>query len=127
MPEDGDAVAADGSHAEQPLTAISRGDSPASSVGENASACSLDPAGSCQLGAEGDRVQIGAQKISLAELNGLWRAGAPVTLLDVRTERSIEGSDVQAKGAVRMPPDHVAERARELGLKQEAWLIAYCA
>ena len=35
--------------------------------------------------------------------------------------------DSQAKGAVRMPPDHVAERARELGLKQEAWLIAYCA
>jgi hypothetical protein len=48
-------------------------------------------------------------------------------ILDVRTERSIEGSDDQARGAVRMPPDHVVEQARELGLKQEAWLIAYCA
>ena len=51
----------------------------------------------------------------------------PVTILDVRTERSLEGKEAQAKGAMRMPPDHVAERARELGLKQEAWLIAYCA
>ena len=42
------------------------------------------------------------------------------------TERSLEGEGVQARGAARMPPDHVAERARELGLKQEAWLIAYC-
>lgn len=71
--------------------------------------------------------QIGSPRISLEELRGLWGANEPVTLLDVRTERSIEGDDLQAKGAVRMPPDHVAERARELGLKKEAWLIAYCA
>jgi hypothetical protein len=45
----------------------------------------------------------------------------------VRTDRSFEEDDLQAKGALRMPPDHVAERARELGLKQEAWLVAYCA
>jgi len=126
-PEDGDAVAVDSSRVEQPLIAISRSDSPASSDGEGAATCSLDPAGSCQSGAEGDSVQVGAQRISLEELNSLWRRGAPVTMLDVRTERSIEGSEVQAKGAVRMPPDHVAARARELGLKQEAWLIAYCA
>jgi rhodanese-related sulfurtransferase len=50
-----------------------------------------------------------------------------VTLLDVRTERSLAGVETQAKAAVRMPPDHVAERARELGLKKEAWLVAYCA
>lgn len=47
-------------------------------------------------------------------------------LLDVRTERSIEGETMQAKGALRMPPDHVVERARELGLPKEVWLIAYC-
>jgi rhodanese-related sulfurtransferase len=63
----------------------------------------------------------------MEELNSLWQGGEPVKLLDVRTERSLEGEGIQVKGAVRMPPDHVPERARESGLKQEAWLIAYCA
>jgi sodium/hydrogen antiporter len=71
--------------------------------------------------------RVGSQKISLDELRLLWQAEEPVTILDSRTERSIEESDLQARGAVRMPPDHVAERARELGLEREAWLIVYCA
>jgi NhaP-type Na+/H+ or K+/H+ antiporter len=75
----------------------------------------------------GDGTQVGKQSITLDELRRLWQAGEPVTLLDVRTERSLEGADTQAKGAIRMPPDHVAERARELGLNKEAWLVAYCA
>jgi hypothetical protein len=75
----------------------------------------------------GTGAQVGKQSITLDELRRLWQAGEPLTLLDVRTERSLEGVDTQAKGAVRMPPDHVAERARELGLKKEAWLVAYCA
>lgn len=98
-----------------------------SSDGENEIASSLDAA-SCPLGTGGEgEVHVGSQRISIEELQKLWQAGEPVIILDVRTERSLEGSEVQARGAVRMPPDHVAERARELGLKQEAWLIAYCA
>lgn len=71
--------------------------------------------------------RLGPLRISVEELRGLWRMSEPVTLLDVRTERSLEGEGLQAEGSVRMPPDHVAARARELGLKQEAWLVAYCA
>lgn len=85
-----------------------------------------DQAASCQVSADVDRIQVGSQRITIEELRRLWQANEPVTILDVRTERSLEGESFQAKGAVRMPPDHVAERARELGLKQEAWLIAYC-
>ena len=48
-------------------------------------------------------------------------------ILDVRTERSLEESDTQAKGAVRLAPDDVVHEARKLGLDPEAWLIAYCA
>jgi NhaP-type Na+/H+ or K+/H+ antiporter len=70
---------------------------------------------------------VGAQSILIDELRQLWAAREPVTILDVRTERSIEDSDLQAKGAIRMLPDHVVERAKELGLRKEAWLIAYCA
>ncbi|MFL6212889.1 MAG: cation:proton antiporter [Blastocatellia bacterium] len=78
-------------------------------------------------GADDVGAPVGKQSITFDELQRLWQAGEPVTLLDVRTERSLEGADTQAKGAVRMPPDHVAERARELGLNKEAWLVAYCA
>lgn len=71
--------------------------------------------------------EVGLQSITVNELQRLWQAKEPVTILDVRQERSMEGEVTQAKGAVRMPPDHVVERARELGLRQEGWLIAYCA
>ncbi len=69
----------------------------------------------------------GAQTITLEELERLRRLNEPLILLDVRTERSIETSESMAQGALRMPPDHVVEQARELRLPKEAWLIAYCA
>jgi len=110
---------------EQPMAPISPGDSTTSS--EDKAAASIDATASRRLGAEGDGAQVGSQRISLDELRRLWQANEPVTILDVRTDRSYEEDDLQAEGALRMPPDHVAERARELGLKQEAWLVAYCA
>jgi NhaP-type Na+/H+ or K+/H+ antiporter len=90
-------------------------------------AASFDATASRRLGSEGDGSQDGSQRISLDELRRLWQAKEPVTILDVRTERSFEEDNLQARGAARMPPDHVAERARELGLNKEAWLVAYCA
>jgi len=77
--------------------------------------------------ADGDGEQIGSQQISLEELQRLQSSGKRVIILDVRTDRSIEGSDVQAKGAVRLPPEQVVQQARELKLPKDAWLIAYCA
>jgi rhodanese-related sulfurtransferase len=57
----------------------------------------------------------------------LWQAEQPVVILDVRSERSLEGSNEQAKGAIRMPPDHVAERAKELNISKDTWVVPYCA
>jgi NhaP-type Na+/H+ or K+/H+ antiporter len=91
------------------------------------STASTDGAAACELNTGSKSVEVGSQYITLEELQRLWQADEPVTILDVRKERTLEGSDTQAKGAVRMPPDHVAERAKELGLNKEAWLIAYCA
>jgi NhaP-type Na+/H+ and K+/H+ antiporter len=88
---------------------------------------SINATGPPQLGADDDGAQVDSQRISLDELRQLWQAKEPVTILDVRTERSFEEDNLRANGAMRMPPDHVAERARELGLKQESWLVAYCA
>ena len=107
---------------EQPVAPISRGASNISSDTGDGADITSD-----QIGADGDSAQIGSQRISIDELRRLWQGNRPVTILDVRTERSFEEDDLIAKGAVRMPPDHVAERAMELGLKREAWLVAYCA
>lgn len=70
---------------------------------------------------------IPSQIITLDDLQKLKNGGKPVVLLDVRTDRSLENSDIQAEGAVRLVPEQVAERARELKLRKDAWLIAYCA
>ena len=111
---------------EQPAPAISREDSTSSSLVRDGGGAICATA-SRQHDVDADGARVGSQKISLDELGQLWQAKEPVTILDVRTERSFEEDDLIAKGAVRMPPDHVAERAKELGLKQEAWLVAYCA
>jgi NhaP-type Na+/H+ or K+/H+ antiporter len=66
-------------------------------------------------------------RISLEEMRRLIRQGVQVIVLDVRTERSYQGSDLQARGAIRLVPERVASQARALGLPPEAWLIAYCA
>jgi len=70
---------------------------------------------------------LGTQSITIEELDQLHKSGEPVILLDVRTERSRDTSDSQAKGSMRMPPEHVVAQANQLKLPKEAWLIAYCA
>jgi len=71
---------------------------------------------------------VGKQSITFEELEGLQKSGDQVVLLDVRTERSRDTSDLQAKGSVRMSPEqNAAIQAKELKLPKEAWLIAYCA
>ena len=80
-----------------------------------------------RLGAQTEVSEIGSQRVAIEDVRRLRKANQPVVILDVRTRRSLEGADSQAKGAVRLRPDHVAERAMELGLDKEDWLIAYCA
>lgn len=68
----------------------------------------------------------GAERITVAEVRRLLGAGEPVAVVDVRTERSYGASDVVAAGALRLPPDNVVARARELGLAPERWAVLYC-
>ncbi|MCA1575218.1 MAG: cation:proton antiporter [Acidobacteria bacterium] len=68
-----------------------------------------------------------SERNSIDEVLRLQQSDEPVVILDVRTERSLETSDLQVKGAVRLPPEHVVQQARELNLPKDAWLIAYCA
>jgi len=71
--------------------------------------------------------EVSSERISINEVLRLLKSDEPVAVLDVRTERSLETSDSQVEGAVRLPPEHVVPRASELNLPKDAWLIAYCA
>ena len=84
------------------------------------------PAGNQPSGDERDE-ERSSERISNEQVRHLQESGEPVLILDVRTERSLSTSDSQIKGAVRLIPEHVVERARELNLPKEGWLIAYCA
>ena len=94
---------------------------------ESSERCSVGANAGQKSETESDIESIGAQRISIEELRGLSQANERVVILDVRTERTFDTSDSQARGSVRLQPDHVAERAKELDLDKEAWLIAYCA
>lgn len=65
--------------------------------------------------------------VTIEDLRSLKEAGEPFRILDVRSSRTFDPSDRQAEGALRLPPDHVTERARELELPRDEWLLAYCA
>ena len=70
---------------------------------------------------------VGTQVVTLDELERLQKSGEKVILLDVRTERSRDTSELQAEGSVRMEPENVVLQAQRLKLPKDAWLIAYCA
>ena len=66
------------------------------------------------------------ERIAIAELRQLWERGEPVTLLDVRTERSYRDDPEIARGAFRVPPDDAVRLARERGLDPGGTLVLYC-
>ncbi len=74
----------------------------------------------------GDGTTLPGDRVSIADLRRLWENGAEVVILDVRTERSYNREPLQAAGSVRMQPDHIVERAQELNLPRDAWIVAYC-
>jgi sodium/hydrogen antiporter len=78
-------------------------------------------------GDDGRASALPAESLTIAQLRRLWDTGVPIVILDVRTDRTYNPSSTQAHRSVRLPPDHVAERASELNLPREAWLVAYCA
>ena len=67
------------------------------------------------------------ERITLDELDALHRAGEPITLLDVRTQRTYESDPFIARGAIRMPPDDAVQLATAHRIPWKATLVAYCA
>jgi hypothetical protein len=48
-------------------------------------------------------------------------------MVDARADRSYRADDLQAKGAVRLPPDDAVRAAAEIGLTHHGTLVIYCA
>jgi sodium/hydrogen antiporter len=67
------------------------------------------------------------ESIEIPELQRLQASGEPVIVLDVRTLRSLESSDLKAVGAIRLDPERPVQEAERLQLPKEAWLVAFCA
>ena len=67
------------------------------------------------------------ERITLDEYRALRDSGKSLVLADVRTERSYGTDNLQAQGAIRLPPDDAVRRARELRLDHHATIVLYCA
>lgn len=66
----------------------------------------------------------GVPRITKEELKAKMDKGQDVIVLDVRTGRSYDGSNVKIKGAMRIAPDDVETRYTELTKDRE--IITYC-
>lgn len=63
------------------------------------------------------------RRISVAELKALLEAGAPVEILDVRSEDSYAASDQQIPGSMRIPPQDVDATSN---LPHDLLVVTYC-
>lgn len=66
-------------------------------------------------------------RVSVAEVQALVRAGRAPILVDARAPKSYGADDLVARGAVRIPPDDPVRSAKELQLARDATLVVYCA
>ncbi|HLB05843.1 MAG TPA: rhodanese-like domain-containing protein [Thermodesulfobacteriota bacterium] len=66
----------------------------------------------------------GVPRITKEELKTKMDKGQDIILLDVRTGRSYDGSNVKIKGAMRISPDEVETRYKELAKDKE--IVTYC-
>ena len=65
--------------------------------------------------------------ISVDEYRDLTAARQSAHLIDVRSSRDWNGSDLIATGAIRTSPNDPVESAAARALPKNDWLIAYCA
>ncbi|MDQ3930382.1 MAG: cation:proton antiporter [Chloroflexota bacterium] len=73
-------------------------------------------------------------RISVEQLRMLQQEGYPVVVVDARTERTFDSSELQAAGAVRIipgaggtAPGSIIDQAMQLGIPRDAWVAVFCA
>ena len=68
-----------------------------------------------------------SDRITPEELPGLRERGAPVVIVDARSDRSYRADPRQAAGAVRVSPEDPVRDATRLRLSRHGTLVVYCA
>ncbi|HYP21078.1 MAG TPA: cation:proton antiporter, partial [Chloroflexia bacterium] len=80
----------------------------------------------------GDGLDVGdtisdSERITIEELQQQLQQRERVLVLDVRTERTYEDDNLNAKGAVRLHPDEAVREAERLRLPRDVLMVAFCA
>lgn len=75
----------------------------------------------------GERPLSDPEYLDFAELSRLEQSSAPVIVIDARTDRTYNDSELEIPGAVRLHPDHAASDADRLKLPFGAVLAVLCA
>jgi NhaP-type Na+/H+ or K+/H+ antiporter len=80
-----------------------------------------------RLSLRGADIVAHPELITFEELAALQAIGAPMRIIDVRTEKGFVAAGLRGTGALRVNPNAPVQSAASLALPREAWLIAYCA
>jgi hypothetical protein len=68
-----------------------------------------------------------SEYIEISELLELQRAGEPAVVVDARSDRTFNDSELLAQGAVRIAPDHAVLKVEKHHLPKSAVLAVFCA
>lgn len=68
-----------------------------------------------------------AETIEISEMLDLQRAGEPLVVVDARSHRTFNDSELLAKDAIRIAPDRAALESERHGLPRSAVLAVFCA
>lgn len=73
-------------------------------------------------------------RISVEQVKELWEKEERVVVVDSRTDRTFDSSELQAQGAVRIipasggtAPGSIIDQAMQLRIPRDAWIIVFCA
>jgi hypothetical protein len=73
-------------------------------------------------------------RIDVERLRKLQQVGEPVVVVDSRTDRTYDSSELDAAGAVRIvpgaggtAPGSIIDQAMQLRVPRDAWIVVFCA
>ncbi|MEA2573647.1 MAG: sodium/hydrogen antiporter [Chloroflexia bacterium] len=83
---------------------------------------------------DGESQAAEQDRISVEQLRSLLQEGEQVVVIDTRTERTYDSSELHASGAQRIipgaggtAPGSIIDQAMKLGIPREAWVAVFCA
>ncbi|HYJ91932.1 MAG TPA: rhodanese-like domain-containing protein [Pyrinomonadaceae bacterium] len=63
-------------------------------------------------------------KVEVSEVQRRLAAGEDITLVDARSDHAWNESDIEAGGAVRIPPDEAEQHVADV--KRDSFVVTYC-